>query len=146
MFVNKISKRLQNVIRKEFENSILPVKSKEGILVGNVLIVSRGTIKDIVQHGETIYTEVHLNCAAIAIANLAARSQYRRATLIYRADQDYSRAFFESQLLRSQYEKAINTNDYFKADMLWARYLEVRDRTLIYKNKVEVIANLKINK
>lgn len=144
--MNKISKRLQSVIKKEFEHSILPIKTDDGILVGNVLIVSRGTIKDIVQRGEILYKEVHLNCAAISIANLAAKSQYHCATTIYRADQDYSRAFFESQLLRTQYEKAINTNDYFKADVLWARYLEARDRTIAYKNKVEAIANLKINK
>ena len=144
--MNNISKRLQSIIKKELEGNIFPVQTDDGILVGNVLIISDGTSKSIVKNGEVIFADIHLNSATIAIANLAALRKMRTAAIMYKADQDYSRAFVESQLLRNQYEKAINNNEYFKSDVLWARYLEARDRTHYFKKKAEALIAQKINK
>jgi len=137
--MSNLSKRLQSIITKELKNNILPIKTEAGILVGSVLISSRDSIKDIYQNNDLVYPEVHLNCAAIAIANLLAKNQYVDASVIYSADKEYSRLFFKSQLLRTQYEKSINTNDYFKADFLWAKYTELKHKTEIAKKKVEAL-------
>ena len=138
--MSNISKRLQSVIKKEFQKSILPIKTDRGILVGNVLIVNSGTVKNIEQYNEVVFQEVHLNCAAIAIANLLATARNQEALEVFKADQHYSRSFIDSQLLRLQFEKAINNKEYFKADVLWARYLVARDRTVAYKTKAESLS------
>jgi hypothetical protein len=141
--MTQISKRLEQIIRKELSSTIIPVKTKEGILVGDILIVTEGTIKNIFKHSELLYREIHLNSVAIKIANLLA---FRRGSLIidnlYKADQDYGRWFVDSQLLRTQYQKAVNSQDYDRADILWARYIESRDRTITAKNHAECLAQL----
>jgi hypothetical protein len=141
--MTQISKRLEQIIRKELSTTIIPVKTKEGILVGDVLIVTEGTIKNIYKHSELLYKEIHLNSVAIKIANLLA---FRKGLLVidnlYKADQDYGRWFVDSQMLRTQYQKAVNSQDYDRADILWARYIESRDRTITAKNHAECLAQL----
>lgn len=141
--MTQISKRLEQIIRKELSNTIIPVKTREGILVGDILIATEGSIKNIYKHNELLYKEIHLNSVAIKIANLLA---FRRGVLVidnlYQADQDYGRWFVDSQMLRTQYQKAINIQDYNRADILWARYIESRDRTITAKNHAECLAQL----
>jgi len=88
-----------------------------------------------VRNGEIVYGEIHLNAVAIKIANLMCLRQHSlMIDRIYTADQDYGRWFVDSQLLRSQYQKAKNSGEYDRADILWARYSESRDRTIATKN------------
>jgi hypothetical protein len=137
-----ISKRLEQTLRSAIQkNPILPVKVADGILVGDVKITSEGSLKFLWQNGEIKYKEISLNCAAICLANLLAR----RANVIlrdniYKADQEYGRWFVDSQMLRSQYQTALNNKDYEKADTLWARYTESRNRTNDAKISAERLA------
>ncbi len=103
--MSQISKRLDQVVKNALlRTPILPVRVKEGILVGDVLIASRHNIKDIYKKGELVYKDVSLNKAAIKIANLLAqRSNTMLADQIYNADQDYGRKYLDSQMLRSQH-------------------------------------------
>ncbi len=136
--MTQLSKKLEKLIRSSQE--ILPVKTDKGILVGDVLIVSQGPAKYIYQQDKLFYGEVYLNAAAIAIANLLAK---RKSTIrideIYKADQEYGKWFVDSQLLRAQYEKFKNNQDYDRADMIWARYIESRDRTSSAKKRTEAL-------
>ena len=137
-----ISKRLEQTIRSAIQRTpILPVKVEGGILVGDVLIISEGYIKHLKQHDRLVYKEISLNCAAIRIANiLARRGSPILADQIYKADQEYGRWFTDSQMLRAQYQKALNNFDYDRSDMLWARYCESRDRTATAKKHAERLA------
>jgi hypothetical protein len=133
-----ISKRLEQTLRSAIlKNPILPVKVEDGILVGDVKITSEGSLKFLWQNGEMKYKEISLNCVAIRLANLLAR---RTSVIlqdnIYKADQEYGRWFVDSQMLRSQYQTATKNKDYDKADVLWARYTESRNRT----NETKILA------
>ena len=133
--MTRISQRLEHIVRKELLQNPIPVRTTEGILVGDVLIQSRDHIKNLVRNGEIVYGEIHLNAVAIKIANLMCLRQHSlMIDRIYTADQDYGRWFVDSQLLRSQYQKAKNSGEYDRADILWARYSESRDRTIAAKN------------
>ena len=133
--MTRISQRLGHIVRKELLQNPLPIRTTEGILVGDVLIQSQGHMKNLLRDGEIIYGEIHLNAVAIRMANLMC---LRKSSLIidriYAADQDYGRWFTDSQLLRSQYQKAKDSEDHDRADILWARYCESRDRTVAAKN------------
>ncbi len=141
--MTQISRRLEQIVSRELERSLIPVKTEQGILVGDVLIVSRNSIKDLVRNTELIYKDVYLNATAIKLANLLA---FRKTNLttdqIYSADQEYGKWFVDSQLLRAQYQKAISNQDYERADMLWARYSESRDRTFAAKKRVESLTRI----
>ena len=141
--MTQVSRRLEQIVSSELKKNLIPVKTDQGILVGDVLIVSRGSIKDLVRNTELIYKDVYLNAAAIKLANLLA---FRKTSLVtdqlYRADQEYGKWFVDSQLLRAQYQKAISNQDYDRADMLWARYCESRDRTFAAKNQVESLTRI----
>jgi hypothetical protein len=142
--MTNISKRLEQTLSSAIQkNPIIPQRVAAGILVGDVLIVNEGTIKHLLQHSEYKYREISLNCAAIRIANLLARrSSAILADQIYTADQEYGRWFVDSQVLRAQYQKALNNQDNERADMLWAKYCESRDRAVAAKKRTESLANI----
>jgi hypothetical protein len=133
-----ISKRLARVVSNELSKNIIPVKTKEGILVGTVLIVTAGSIKNIVKDSITVYANVHLNAIAIKLANLLAKKQSSiLCDKLYTADQEYGKWFIDSQMLRSRYQKAIQQQEFDRADIFWARYCESRDKSTIAKNYAE---------
>jgi hypothetical protein len=133
-----ISKRLAQIVRKELSKNIIPVKTADGILVGEILIVTDGTLKSLWKNNELIYKEIHLNSIAIKMANvLALRSGSIYVDDIYKADQEYGRWFVDSQMLRTQYQKSLNNKEYDRADILWARYVESRHRTESTKLRAE---------
>ena len=136
--MTQLSKRLEQIVKKELSKNVIPVKTEKGILVGEVLIVSEGSIKSLYKNNELLYNEIHLNSIAIKIANiLAFRKSSIFADELYKADQDYGRWFVDSQMLRAQYQKSVSNQDFDRADMLWARYQESRDKTAIAKSRAE---------
>ena len=136
--MTQLSRRLEQIVKKELSKNIIPVKTERGILVGEILIVSEGSIKSLYRNNELLYNEIHLNAVAIKIANLLA---FRRSSIfadeLYKADQEYGKWFVDSQMLRAQYQKSISNQDFDRADMFWARYQESRDRTETAKRRVE---------
>ena len=133
-----ISKRLQGVVSKELSKTIIPVKTDDGILVGDILIKSNGSIKDLWKDGELVYASVYLNMAVIKLSNLLAKRQSAiLCDKIYRADQEYGKWFIDSQILRTQYQRSIKNQDFDRADVLWARYCESRDKAAAAKNYAE---------
>lgn len=136
--MTNISKQLEQVVNKELSRNIIPVKTKEGILVGTVLIVSEGPIKHLKQNNSFLYKDISLNIVAVTLANMLAKN-YKTIKMdeLWRADQEYGKWYADSQLLRMQYQKSLNNRDHDKADMLWARYCESRDRAISAKNHVE---------
>lgn len=136
--MTQISRRLEQIVRKELSKNIIPVKTPEGILVGDILITNRLNLKFLHRNQQLLYSEIHLNSIAIKIANiLALRRNSITAETLWRADQEYGKWFVDSQLLRAQHQKAIHNQDYDRADMLWARYSESRDRTISAKKQTE---------
>lgn len=144
--MTNISKRLEQVVssaqQKLIEkHQILPIKVAEGILVGDVLIVSEGIVKHLKHRDTYLYKDIFLNAAAIRIANmLAVNKSSVLADNLYRLDQTYGRWYHDSQLLRAQYQRSIQNQDHDRADMLWARYCESRDRAITAKNIVQRLA------
>jgi predicted metalloendopeptidase len=139
--MTQLSKKLESLIKNSKE--ILPVKTEQGILVGSILIVSKGPLKDLYHDQNCIYSDVSLNKIAIRLANMLARSgQTYQTDKIYRADQEYGRWFADSQMLRNQYQRAVNIGNFEKSDTLWARYCESRSKTVAAKNLAEFLANV----
>jgi hypothetical protein len=138
--MTQISRRLEQIVRRELSKNIIPVKTSEGILVGDILITNQDNLKFLYRKSQILYAEIHLNSVAIKMANiLALRHSHLSVDLLYRADQEYGRWFVDSQMLRAQHQKAIHTRDYDRADVLWARYSESRDRTVIAKHQAECL-------
>lgn len=142
-----LSKRLSNVINSTHKkliknNRILPIEVPEGILVGNVLIVCDNSVKHLIKDGQVIYENIHLNKAAIAIANLIATNSRYNANQIYEADQEYSKWFIDSQLLKSRFHESEKALDYQASEIYWARYIESRDKALSAKKQVQALIQI----
>jgi hypothetical protein len=143
--MTNIQRRLEHLVanaqrRLIADNNILPQKVAEGILVGDVLIVSEETTKHLYRHNRVIYKDINLNATAIRMANLVAKNTNPAIVdKIYRLDQEYGRWFTDSQILRTQYQKAVIAKNFEKADTLWARYCESRDKTLAAKETVTAL-------
>ena len=132
-----IRRQLDQVVSNTLAQHIIPVKTAEGILVGSVLIASEGAVKHLSRNGEYLYKNISLNAVAVKLANLLAR--HRSSVLadrIYRADQEYAKWFTDSQLLLKKHHSAANNKEYDRADTLWAKYIESKDRTVAAKNAV----------
>jgi hypothetical protein len=138
-----ISNKLEQVVNSKLKahDQLLPIKLEEGILVGDVLIVSEGSIKHLWQNNELVYEHIYLNAVAIKMANLLARKVGKvTADAIYREDQEYGKWFIDSQILRTRFQQALDVHDTERADILWARYCESRDRAIITKNSAQTLA------
>ena len=139
-----LSQRLEQTLQSAIKNNpILPVKVADGILVGDIKIVSDGSIKHLIRGNETVYSNIYLNAAAICLANILARRKIDiRADAVYRADQEYGKWYEDSQMLRARYQQAVNSQDHDRADIMWARYCESRDRAILAKNHAQSLATI----
>lgn len=142
--MTNVSQRLEQSLRSAIKNNpILPVKLADGILVGSVKIVSEGHLKHLWRDGEVLYSSVFLNAVAVKIANvMAVNSVSLSADSLYQLDQEYGKHFVDSQMLRAQHQKSLNNKHYDRADIIWARYCESRDRAEAIKNKAQSLSNL----
>lgn len=136
--MSTIVSRLEQIVKHAVKHApIIPVKTPQGILVGNVLIESCGSLKNLWQHNQLVYKEIYLNAAAIKIANnLAKQGRIPSNNEIYTADQNYGRWFTDSQLLYQVYLSSVSAGNHDRADILWAKYCETRDRSQLAKQKV----------
>lgn len=141
--MTNISRRLEQVVSKELQRTIIPIKVSDGILVGDVKIVSEGSNKHLWYRDILIYENVFLNAVAVKIANIVALTKRTNIATdnLYKADQEYGKWFLDSQLLRAQYQKSISNQDFERADTLWARYIESRDRAISAKNAAQALAH-----
>jgi hypothetical protein len=136
--MTQISRRLEQIVRKELSKNVIPVKTTDGILVGDILITNQLNLKFLHRNQQLLYSEIHLNSIAIRMANiLALKRNCIAVESLWRADQEYGKWFVDSQLLRAQHQKALHNQDYDRADVLWARYSESRDRTVSAKKQAE---------
>lgn len=141
-----ISKRLEQFIgsaQKKLlqKQQILPVKTDDGILVGEVLIISEGNLKHLKRRDEMLYVNIYLNAVAVKLANICNKNPTSLgAQKIYDADQDYGRWFVDSQILRAQYHRALDKKDFDRADTLYSRYAVSRDRAEKAKNIARALA------
>ena len=88
-----------------------------------------------------LYVNIYLNAVAIKLANICYRNPSSiHAQKLYDADQEYGKWFVDSQILRSQYQKSLDKKDYDRADMLYSRYTESRDRAEKAKNLARALA------
>lgn len=141
--MTKLYQRLDSIVKNELTKNIIPVKTQEGILVGDILIVSDGYIKHLYHNNETLYKNISLNAVAVKLANLLARNiKTVRMDELWRADQEYGKWFADSQMLRAQHKKSLNNQDFDRADMQWARYCESRDRAIIAKRYAETLISI----
>jgi hypothetical protein len=136
--MTKLTSKLEQLVKRAVEKEpIIPIKTEQGILVGSVLIESQDAFKNLWQYNQMVYQHLNLNLAAIKIANnLAKHGRITANDEIYTADQDYGRWFVDSQILYKNYRSAIVKHDYNRADILWAKYCESRDRCNQAKQKV----------
>lgn len=137
--MSDVSKRLEQVVKSILQKSpLIPRKTEDGILVGNILIANRNNLKDLYRENQLLYGDISLNKAAICMANLLAlKRDLHVIDEIYRADQIYGKFYTDAQYFRSQYEKTIRFKDFERADVLWARYNESKDRAANAKNIVD---------
>lgn len=140
--MTNISKSFAGVVGKELKkNPIIPVKVENGILVGDVSIITNGSVKDIFRNDELLYSNVHLNVAAIAIANkLALRHPIHVIDKIYTADREYGRWFDETQMLIMQHKRFEKVGNYHLADVLWAKLEISKERAKQAKANTEALA------
>lgn len=138
--VKKLEQALSQAISKA---PIIPVKTEQGILVGNVLIESCENLKNLWYNKQLVYTGINLNVAAIKLANLLTRNgRTQKSNEIYVLDQEYGRWLLDNQHHYKNYQKSKLNKDYERADILWARYCESRDRCDEAKRRVERLSIL----
>ncbi len=136
-----LSKKFEQIVIKELTSTILPVKVDEGILLGDVLITSDSTSKNIYKNQQLKYSNIYLNSVAIKIAKLlVSKNVSLQADNLYKLDQEYGKWLTESLMLKNKYEKARAAGDHDKADIMQARYIESRERTMSAKIRVDTLA------
>lgn len=142
-----ISKRFEQIItstQKKFldQGTIMPTKTDRGIAVGCALITCDGSYKNIYRYDELVFANVSLNRTAIRLANMIAwnKSVYSMQP-IYDADQYYNRLYIDTTVFLAGYKNALKHDNHSKAEILWIRYCDTRERTKLAKEKAERLAS-----
>jgi hypothetical protein len=149
--MTEISKRFEDFIRTENKKLaekeyLMPIKTEKGICVGDVLIETQRNLKNI-KKDNLCYDSIFLNSAAVKIANLLALNKSSdRIDKLYQADQLYGRWFVESQSLLEIHQKLKKSKEYERADVIWAKYQESRDKAESARIKVNQLCSTPINK
>ncbi len=139
--MTSLSKKFEQIVKKELASTVLPIKTEEGILLGDVLISSTGSSKNILKKGVLVYENVYLNSVAIKIAKLILSSNVSyQADNLYRLDQEYGKWLNESLMLRVQYDRALAKGDNDRADVFYARYIQSKERTMSAKSRADFLA------
>ena len=145
--MSDVSKRFEQLVKSTYkkfldQGTILPVKTQEGILVGDVLIQSDGPLKNIVRNGSVLYKEISLNSVAIRIANLLAWNQPEKfCDRLYKLDLEYSKHFVDSKIFIDNYHRAVNADNQARADILWTRYQHAKEKAVWAKQQAEDLAS-----
>ena len=140
--MNDISKRFEQLVvaaqkKLTASNNILPIKTQDGIMVGDVLIKSNGSVKDLIRRNETVFKEISLNEVAIRLANLLATKQdIELCEKIYRLDQDYGKWFQEWQIFKQKYTRSVKAKEYERADMFLTKYEDAKFKAESAKQSV----------
>ena len=142
-FMTDVSKRFESLVKKTYkkfldQGTILPVKTDKGIQVGRALIVSKGAYKDIVVQNKVLYADIALNAVAIKIANLVAWNEREsEQASLYDLDGKYCRYFNDSKIFLHHYHMAVNTNNEARAEIMWIRYEDAKEKAISIKEKAE---------
>jgi hypothetical protein len=141
-------KRLEQTLSKVISNApIIPVKTDRGILVGNVLIENIGNLKNLWQYDQIVYSNINLNTSAVKLANvLAKQGKTQKNDELYKLDQDYGRWLIDSQIHYKNYQKSKLNKEFDRSDLFWARYCESKTKCEDFKNKINQLTDLKMNK
>lgn len=143
-----ITKKFEQLIFSSYQQmldqyKILPVKTAEGIQVGDILIKSEGTSKHLYKDDMLLYKDINLNKVAISMANhLASQKDFNKVKNLYRLDQDYGRFFTDYQILKNQSEKAKLNGNFDRAEILKIKHDEAKNRALQAKRKAESLASI----
>ena len=144
--MSEVSKRFEQLVKSTYkkfldQGTILPVKTNDGILVGDVLIESEGPLKNIKKNGHILYKQISLNAVAIRIANLVAWGKNTKlCDKLYDLDIQYSKHFIESKIFLDNYHRAVNSNNEVRADILWTRYEIAKEKAVYAKDQAEELA------
>ena len=138
--LDSVIKRVnRKLVKSEF---VIPVKTEEGILVGNVLIVSRDNFKDLYRNTELIYKGIALNKIAIKVANLTAinyMKYHSRIEDLINVDMKFGQALEDYQHFKTRYFAARNTGDQFKIDLYGARMTYAKDSCNYWKKQADTL-------
>jgi len=145
--MTRLNHQLDTVIKRVNQKlfkaeSLIPVKTDEGILVGNVLIASRDSFKDLYRNNELIYKGIALNKIAIKVANLIAIDYMKHHTRIeelIRVDIKFGQSLEDYQHFKTRYFAARNTNDQFKIDLYGARMTYAKDGCKYWKKQADTL-------
>lgn len=144
--MSDVSKRFEQLVKSTYkkfldQGTILPVKTDDGVLVGDVLIKSDGPLKNIYKNNILLYKEVSLNAVAIRIANLLAWNKNRkRCDDLYKKDIEYSRYYIDSKIFIDNYHRALAAGNEVRADILWTRYEIAKEKAVWAKEQAEELA------
>lgn len=135
----ELKKFIQDNQKKLAEQGIfLPVKTDTGIEIGPVSIRSRENIKDIYVHNKLYYTNISLNAVAISLAKMILLNKnYFDMDRLYKADQEYGKYHTECQFLLYTRRKAIDAEDFDRADSALARYEIAKSKATVAKIKAQ---------
>jgi hypothetical protein len=125
---NELVNKLEDIATFSISNSAVPVITRAGILVGNVLI----RIKDgnyYLRHKKTTVYQTHTKTAALILAGLINKN-YKGETItnILEADRTAFSTKNDLEIFKHHYQTAIKNNDKTKQGIMLARFEQADDR------------------
>lgn len=120
--------KLEKLSTKAVSSNLVPLVTKNGILMGTYIIKPRNGVFDIKEGDQVLYTTYSKSAAMIVVRMMAKKIRSERIMEIIDADRTAFSSRNDLELFKYHYENAKKRNDLSKKDIFLSRFEVTNDR------------------
>lgn len=123
-----LAEKLEKISTKAVASNLVPLVTKNGILIGSYLIKPRDGLFDILEGSRVLYTTFSKSAAMIVARMIAKRQRPEMIMEVIQADRIAFSTRNDLELYKHHYENAEKRNDLTKRDIFLSRFEVTNER------------------
>ena len=123
-----LAEKLEKISKKAVKSNMVPLVTKNGILMGSYLIKPRDGLFDIIEGSRVLYTTYSKSAAMIVVRMISKRQRSENIIEIIEADRIAFSTRNDLELYKYHYENAEKRNDLTKRDIFLSRFEVTNER------------------
>ena len=123
-----LAEKLEKISAKAVASNLVPLVTKNGILIGSYLIKPRDGMFDILEGSRVLYTTYSKSAAMVVVRMIAKRQRAENIMEVIQADRIAFSTRNDLEMYKYHYENAEKRNDLTKRDIFLSRFEVTNER------------------
>jgi hypothetical protein len=123
-----LAKKLEKISTQAVKSNLVPLITKNGILMGSYLIKPHDGMFDVIWGSQTLYKTYSKSAAMIIVKMLLSRQQNENIMEVIDADRIAFNTRNDLEIYKYHYKNAEKRNDFLKRDMILSRFDVANER------------------